>query len=164
MYSWIERAKKTLQEIVANVVASCEGNLKVRVTFVGYRDHCDTQRFTILPFSEDIPRVKEFISKVQAIGGGDFPEDVAGGLRKCLDQAWLPDSQKQVFHIFDAPAHGTKYNDGCGDSYPNGDPHGLQLEDLMKEFESNKISFTCIKLNEQCNKMIKVMQENHKGV
>ena len=92
MYSWIERAKKTLQEIVANVVASCEGNLKVRVTFVGYRDHCDTQRFTILPFSEDIPRVKEFISKVQAIGGGDFPEDVAGGLRKCLDQAWLPDS------------------------------------------------------------------------
>ena len=41
MYSWIDRAKKTLQEIVQNVVDSCEGNLKVRVTFVGYRDHCD---------------------------------------------------------------------------------------------------------------------------
>ena len=163
MYSWIDRAKKTLQQIVQNVVKSCDGNLKVRVTFIGYRDHCDQQRFSILPFSEDIPRVQDFISKVQAIGGGDFPEDVVGGLRKCLDQAWLPDSQKQVFHIFDAPCHGKKYCDGY-DSYPNGDPHGLEIEPLMKEFESKSIAFTCIKLNEQCNKMIKAMQENHKSL
>ena len=163
MYSWIDRAKKTLQEIVQNVVDSCEGNLKVRVTFVGYRDHCDTKRFEILPFCEDIPQVKKFISTCQAIGGGDFPEDVVGGLRKCLDQAWLPDSQKQVFHIFDAPCHGRKYCDGW-DSYPNGDPHGLELEPLMKEFESKNIAFTCIKLNEQCNKMIKAMQDNHKSL
>jgi len=30
--------------------------------------------------------VKKFINSVQAIGGGDFPEDVVGGMRKCLDQ------------------------------------------------------------------------------
>lgn len=40
MSTWIERSKKTLQEIISNVVESCDG-LKVRVCFVGYRDHCD---------------------------------------------------------------------------------------------------------------------------
>ena len=94
MGSWIERAKKTLQEIIEDVVASCAGNLEVRVCFVGYRDHCDTERFTIQPFTGDIQKVKDFISKVQAVGGGDFPEDVVGGLRKCLDQPWSKDSSK----------------------------------------------------------------------
>ena len=56
-----------------------------------------------------------------------------------------------MFHIFDAPCHGTKYHDlngFMGDSYPNGDPHGLVIEDLMKEFYTKDISFTCIKLND----------------
>lgn len=86
MGSWIERAKKTLIDIIKNVVDSCDGKLKVRVCFIGYRDHCDTERFSIKNFSEDIEDVKKFINSVQAIGGGDFPEDVVGGMRKCLDQ------------------------------------------------------------------------------
>ena len=53
MSTWIERSKKTLQEIISNVVSSTDG-LKVRVCFVGYRDHCDTERFSISPFTEDI--------------------------------------------------------------------------------------------------------------
>jgi len=163
MSSWIERAKKTLQEIIQNVVTSCDGKLDVRVCFVGYRDHCDKQRFTIQEFSKDIGKVKDFISKVRATGGGDFPEDVVGGLRKCLDQQWSSDSSKQVFHIFDAPCHGKKYCDG-GDDYPDGSPEGLKLEPLMKEFEEKGIAFTCIKLNEDCNKMIKAMQENHSNL
>jgi len=94
MCSWIDRAKKTLKEIITNVVDSCDGKLKVRVCFVGYRDHCDTQRFSIKDFSDDIESVKNFIHGVQAIGGGDFPEDVVGGLRKCLDQNWTPGSKR----------------------------------------------------------------------
>ena len=84
MGSWITRAKKTLIEIIKNVTASCDG-LKVRVCFVGYRDHCDTERFSIYDFTDDLEKVKNHISNVQAIGGGDIPEDVVGGLRKCLD-------------------------------------------------------------------------------
>lgn len=86
-------------------------------------------------------------------------------MRKCLDQDWLTDSKKQVFHIFDAPCHGKKYHDNsCGDSYPDGSPEGLQLESLMQEFASKNIGFTCIKLNEDCNKMIKIMKENHNSL
>ena len=43
--------------------------------------------------------------------------------------------------ISDAPCHGKKYHD-ADDSYPNGCPKGLVLEDLMKEFYGKKIQFT----------------------
>jgi hypothetical protein len=46
MSSWIVRAKETLKEIINNVVSSTDG-LEVRVSFIGYRDHCDAQRFSI---------------------------------------------------------------------------------------------------------------------
>jgi len=134
MHSWIDRAKRTLSEIINNVVSSTN-KLKVRVTFVGYRDHCDTERFSIQPFSDDIQKVKDYISKVTACGGGDHPEDVVGGLNKCLEQKWTPGSIRQVFLICDAPCHGQKYHSSCGDSYPNGSPDGLELEPLMKSFE-----------------------------
>lgn len=85
MGSWIERAKTTLKGIISNVVASCAGKLDVRVSFVGYRDHKDSNRFEILDFSTDLEKVKDFISNCRATGGADIPEDLAGGLRKCLD-------------------------------------------------------------------------------
>jgi len=85
MWTWIDRAKKTLQEIITNVTSSTEG-LKVRVCFIGYRDHCDVNnRFSIHNFTEDVAGIRDFIAKVQATGGGDLPEDVVGGIRKCLD-------------------------------------------------------------------------------
>jgi hypothetical protein len=34
----------------------------------------------------------------------------------------------------------------------------------MKEFKDKNIAYTCIKLNEQCNKMIKAMQDYHPTV
>jgi len=68
MSSWIQKAKATLIEIIDKVVEECkeEGNLKVRVSFVGYRDIKDTHRFTVLPFSEDIQKVRSFINATGA--------------------------------------------------------------------------------------------------
>ena len=85
MCSWIDRAKTTLIQIIDNTVASCGSNLKVRVCFVGYRDHSDSPRFSIIDFTEDAKAVRDFINKTKASGGKDCPEDVAGGFRKCLD-------------------------------------------------------------------------------
>ena len=41
MSSWIKRAQQTLNTIVDDAVQSCDGKLRVRVSFVGYRDHKD---------------------------------------------------------------------------------------------------------------------------
>jgi hypothetical protein len=54
--------------------------LEIRVAFVGYRDVQDHPRFSLKDFTDNINDVKNFISGVQASGGGDEPEDVQGGL------------------------------------------------------------------------------------
>lgn len=144
-------------------MTNSEENLRVRICFVGYRDHDDEQRFEVLPFTENVSQVTKFIAGIRASGGGDLPEDVVGGLRRCLDQQWSPDSIKQVFLICDAPCHGRKYYDGW-EGYPDGSPEGLEVEPLMREFSERQIAFTCIKLADVCNKMIDAMKENHTGM
>ena len=86
MCSWIEKAKKTLKEIIDRAIKECEedGNLKCRVSFVGYRDINDHRRFELKPFTDNIEEVMNFISTVNASGGADEPEDMQGGLKLCL--------------------------------------------------------------------------------
>ena len=78
MASWIEKAKKTIHEIIDKTVKECEedGSLQCRVSFIGYRDIKDQRRFEVMPFNSNIDQVKDFISGVKAIGGGDEPEDM----------------------------------------------------------------------------------------
>jgi len=78
MSSWITKAKETLNDIIDKVVEECkeEGNLKVRVSFIGYRDIGDTRRFSIKPFSDNIDEIKQFIKNTNAEGGADLPEDL----------------------------------------------------------------------------------------
>lgn len=56
MQVWIDRAKETLIEIVDKVVKECQedGDLTVRISFVGYRDINDKDRFSVLPFTADV--------------------------------------------------------------------------------------------------------------
>ncbi len=162
MSSWIARSKDTLKEIIDTVKSQNTG-LKVRVAFVGYRDIKDSQRFTIQEFTEDIELVKKFISKTQATGGADMPEDVQGGLNKALNLKWIDHSIKQAFMICDAPGHGKDINgfSGFGDDYPNGSPDGFKIQEQMKTFAAKNINFTIVKVNDSCDTMIKVMQANY---
>lgn len=81
----IHGAQQALKQIVDDAVSSCDGKLNVRVSFIGYRDHKDKKRFEIKEFTNEIQEIKQFISSVKAEGGNDEPEDVTGGMRKCLD-------------------------------------------------------------------------------
>lgn len=132
MSLWIDRAKETLNEVIDSIVEECknEGNLSVRVSFVGYRDIKDHERFRVLPFTSDIDNVRTFIKESRANGGGDVPEDLQGGLKLALLQDWTVEASKRVFVVCDAPCHGSKYHD-YGDDYPIGSPDDLVLEDLL---------------------------------
>ena len=46
-----------------------------------------------------------------------------------------------------------------GDNYENGCPDGLILEDLVKKLKEEEIGYTCIKLNDSCDKMFQIMKE-----
>ena len=47
------------------------------------------------------------------------------------------------------------------DSFPNGSPDGYKIQDQMREFANRGIGFTFVKVNETCNAMIKVMEDNY---
>lgn len=70
---------------------------------------------------------------------------------------WTPESIKQAFHLFDAPGHGSDICDG-DDSHRAGSPDGFKIQDQMKEFSDRGIEFTVIKVNNRCEKMIRVME------
>lgn len=93
MQEWIDRCKNHLNQIIDNFKAQ-HSDMCVRVSFVGYRDILDTERFCVKAFTEDLTSVKQFISKVVADGGRDWPEDVQGGLNKALQLDWKTDSTK----------------------------------------------------------------------
>ena len=60
MYSWIQRSKDTLKQIIDSVKAENRG-LTVKVAFVAYRDIRDSNRFDTIDFTDDIDKVKKKI-------------------------------------------------------------------------------------------------------
>lgn len=158
MSSWMAHCKDTLKQVIDDTIKQ-DPTAKVRVSFVGYRDFCDEDMFAIHDFSYDIDAVKAFMGKESARGGGDTPEDVQGGLRHALDLNWSAkdDSVKIAFLCADAPAHGSKYHT-TSDDYPQGNPCGLNLEDLMKEFSDREILLTCYKITNETEKMYPIMK------
>ena len=86
------------------------------------------------------------MSGLKATGGGDFPEDMAGAFDVALKLDWSSKSKYAIL-IADAPCHGKKYHDSHSDDYPNGDPNGLNIENLVKEFANKKISLNAVTIH-----------------
>lgn len=163
MGAWISQAHSKLVRC-----AQEEMNLEVRVAFVAYRDHCcGRDRLETLNFidASDITRLQNFISsRCSAKGGGDHPEDVAGGLNAALMLSWSDAPNKLVCHFADAPAHGRKYCDD-GDSYPDGCPLGLDPQQLVEQLAS-QVSANYYFINCECGsttaKMVRIFREVYK--
>lgn len=89
MGSWIDMCKNKIEEIVDLITKTYSASTQLRLSFVGYRDIKDTPRFSIHPFTTNPSALKTFIQReAVASGGGDFPEDIAGGLKKTLELDW----------------------------------------------------------------------------
>lgn len=157
MSAWIKHCKDTLHDVIDDSMEEDEGSA-VRVAFVGYRDFCDKFLYDIMDFTYLDAEMKTFISKRKAKGGGDAPEDIQGALFQALNLSWREDSIKVCFLVADAPCHGKKYH-RCNDDYPNGNPHGLVLEELVKEFSDREIAFTCYKLTNETETMYSIMEK-----
>ena len=113
MGSWLAEAKKKFTAITDELApryAHLEDGL--RVGFVGYRDRTDSVRFVVSPPTADFDTVLATINGQSASGGGDFPEDVAGGFNKVSELSLRADATKLLVHIADAPGHTNPDADG----------------------------------------------------
>jgi hypothetical protein len=131
---------------------------------VAYRDHCDGDKIEeVLPFTNDIAKCQRFIAQLEAMGGGDGPEDLAGGFENALKQQWKSKSKYAIL-LADAPCHGTKYHDDSYDNYKGGDPKGRLVENQIRKFAERGIYFSCVKMTSYTDKMHKILNENYKAV
>ncbi|KAL4500400.1 hypothetical protein ABPG72_003351 [Tetrahymena utriculariae] len=117
MSSYINKCKDTVNQIIKNILDKTQGEgISVKFGFVAYRDH-PPQDNTYLTCSYDFTsedEIKQFIQTLSAYGGGDLPEAAMDGLyvsakhMSWRDSTHIP-SLRYIFHITDAPPHGSEY-------------------------------------------------------
>ena len=162
----IQNAKDTITSIADQVKAAFPG-VAVRFAFIAYRDHADqmggndSNHFEEFDFSDDVPALKTFIGGVEAIGGGDAPEDIAGGLHKTLALPWCA-STRCLILVADAPCHGSKFH-SCGGSYPGGDPNGLDPLAQMVLLREKAINFAFYSANSTTDQMGRMFADAYRG-
>lgn len=139
---------------VAEDIKKFYPDVPLRVALVVYRDHCDGDaRLAVHPFSSSIEEFKTFINGQAAKGGGDTPEDVMGGLNVAAGLRW-ESATKLLYHIADAPCHGSRFHDVSGDSYPGGCPLGVTPEDVLPRLKEKGISYLFCKIHDITDKMV----------
>ena len=159
MGCFLSETKRNIKKITEEISEHNPGS-KIRLGFVGYRDF-DTKEekreYEIINFTEDIDNFITSIKNFECYGGGDQPEDIAGGLNQALKMDWKS-TARYVVLVCDAPCHGAKYHDIYIDTFKEGDPAGYQIEDLMQKFKDMNITFYCVEINNTTKKMFDIMK------
>ena len=156
MVKW---SKKNIKKIIEEIYDNNPGS-KIRISFIGYRDFIEEKeerKYDKIEFTENLEQFNNFLSKLDCSGGGDEPEDVVGALQQALNMKWESNAKYAVL-VADAPCHGKNYHNISFDKFPNGDPSGVKLEDVMKQFYEKKITFYCIEINTNTKIMFNIMK------
>ena len=159
MSIWLNEAKKNIKKIREEIYDNNPGS-KIRISFIGYRDFIDEKeerKYDNIEFTENLEEFNNFLSKLDCSGGGDEPEDVVGALQQALNMKWESNAKYAVL-VADAPCHGKNYHNISYDKFPNGDPSGVKLEDVMRQLYEKKITFYCIEINNNTKMMFNIMK------
>lgn len=98
----IEQVKSHLQSTARSITSGLP-RPDVRFGIVVYRDREDTEHTRMVPFTRNVDAVQSELASIQAIGGGDTPEDVDAGLTLAIQEmAWDPAAAHLLFLVGDA--------------------------------------------------------------
>jgi NIMA (never in mitosis gene a)-related kinase len=104
----------TIQAVYAKIVAISvmlrehyPTDYSFHFSAVGYRDKLDDGSPTVCcPFSSDPMVMENWLTTVEATGGGDVCEDWVDAMEQLFSLNWRPNSLRCIFWIADTPAHG----------------------------------------------------------
>jgi hypothetical protein len=158
MQPWINEAKTKIHEIISSNQAQYPF-ADFEVALVAYRDYGDDIRFRTVDFS-DPDRIVQALANIQAEGGQDEAEDIAGALERATSLTWGPSDVRLLFHIADAPAHGEKFHGiNVSDNYSQGDPDGKDPCDSLEFLAELNVEYTFVRINKSTDKMTTVFHE-----
>jgi len=158
MGTYIRDVKNNIAKMVDQIVSSNKRQLRIELAFVGYRDLGERDEF--LGFTSSVDDFRLFVSGVRASGGGDFPEDVLGGLDIASRKLQWGGGTKMIFHIGDAPHHGYRF--APWGSFGYGKEERAQLprpaEDILDELCAKEIDYYFYKIASHTSQMEKVFR------
>ncbi|KAF5024848.1 hypothetical protein F66182_3087 [Fusarium sp. NRRL 66182] len=150
MGSYIDAAKDQVKRIMQDLTEAFYEDAEVRIAVVGYKDHGDQPNIQFIDFTTDVDKVRSFIDKLRATGGGDTPEDVLGGIQKAINASWK-NQTRCVVHIADAPPHGNilhRLSEDADDYYEMGtEPHKLSYKPLLKKMIGLNLNYALLQIN-----------------
>lgn len=162
MRPWITAAKERLLDSLRTIKQTYPEYV-IEVSFIGYRDYNDSEKMILVDFTKDHQKVKNRISIIQAEGGDDAAEDVAGAYKLAASLEWYADVRLMV-HICDAPAHGISYHaPDYNDDYMQ-DDYRNPLEPHVEHLAEKKVDIDIIELNETTNIMVDVIRRSYRMV
>ena len=160
MQDLLDETRENIKYILDKIKTDSPG-IDVRFAYEGYRDFADLkvgEKYYTIDFETDMEVFKTKLDKIKAIGGGDDAEDVAGGLYAGLNLSWRSNARYAIL-IADAPGHGDQYHENdVQDDYPEGDPNGHTLEDLMRSYAKKNINLCLTRIDDYTDKMFKAMK------
>ena len=164
MADLLQETRDSIKYIVDKIKKDSPG-IDIRFAYEGYRDFADLkegEKYYTIDFMTDYEGFKEQLDQIEAKGGGDDAEDVAGGLDAGLNMSWRSNARYAIL-IADAPAHGSKYHgDDVQDDYEKGDPNGRELEALIKEYVNKNINLCVTRIDDYTDKMFAVFDKVYK--
>ena len=105
----------SMRQEIADVQANLMGIVRVlhrlapslNVGFVAFRDRGEeyvTRAFPLSPMTgNNLPRIQDFVRRLSAHGGDDYPESVGVALDEAMAMTWRNEAQGRIIVIGDAP-------------------------------------------------------------
>lgn len=159
MSPWIEAAKTQARIIMQTLQTEHPGS-SFQFAAVFYRDYGDLEQYYVVPFMQDIT---DKIQDVEAYGGNDCAEDVAGGFQRMIELDWSGATLKFAFMIADAPPHGSRWHASHISDRFRHEPQGSDLADLVQQCYQREIRLTVVKVNSSVDKMIDIFDKLYNG-
>lgn len=99
----------TLQIGLDNIAAeltSLPDNIALRYGLVVYRDQEKSDSIELFGLTDNWMSFAENLTAVMAVGGGDYPENLNGGLNQAITSMnWNPQAERLLILLGDAPPH-----------------------------------------------------------
>ena len=161
MQKYIEKVKSKIGDIVRQT-KDFYLEAVIRVAVVAYRDYSDKKRVEVLPFTNNIKHMVEFLSGIKAKGGGrDAPEDVLSGLEEASNLCWAAEN-RLLFHFGDQPCHGSRFNDAFFDHDRHcnkANAEGLNIQNILAKLTEERVKYIFGRITSSTDKMIAEFQK-----
>ena len=173
MEKHIRYFEKNFNSIFEKIKMNCPLSL-IYTGFIGYKDINDLElgdEYVDIEFTLFHNKLKDQIKNIQAEGGDDIPEDVAGAFGMALNKKWN-NGTNIIFLVTDAPCHGTKYHDldqkvdNLKDNFPYEEYKDYKIEKIEKLVEKiveRNFNLICLDINHNnTKKMFKMFEDKYK--